>query len=547
MAGSSRARGTIAVLFKSPPLASLTTFPAIDSITSYFVTTVIHPRIITTLALMHRALFVSEIIVEIFINLNQHPNSEILGWTQSVTRQSLASLARTCKTFHELAMDLLWANLPGLRPLLGCVTRLHSVIYDPESKYSWSQHADPLVEHEFHQFLRHAARVRHIDIPANSYFHLLTALPVEPCVFPGLLSLSWIVQRTNTGDFRFFLSPTLRRFYTSELHPDVKCIGTRCAALEELTVLEDSDIALLSETVHSCTGLRRLRCPPLDSGAWMHLSTIPTLLEVKISASRIIHHPFHNLKFATFHNLTTLSFCEIEVLVVVTIIQHFEFPSLNEFEMHVRVLSLVEAELLFRALSLCKASKTLQHINISSRNRALEQLSNSLTAVRQFLCFEQLRTLKISAHCSIFLDNDLLFEAMTSWPHIRSLSLVDWHLWPTAVTFRGLFAALRLCPRLQDLEISVDARNIDIEPEAGAFQHTSLKKLIVGSHEIRDVNSEAVARIVSAMLPAIDRVMWANGGIPRLWNDVNKHLEFLRNKPSSAPGRCITGAALDLV
>lgn len=496
---------------------------------------------------MHRALFVSEILAEIFINLNQLQNSDLLGRTQSVTRRSLASLARTCKTFHELAMDLLWANLSGLRPLLGCVTRLHSVIYDPESKYSWSQHAQPLDEHEFHQFLRHAARVRHIDIPANNYFHLLTALPVEPCVFPRLLSLSWIVQRANTGDFRFFLSPTLRRFYTSELHSDLKCIGTHCAALEELTVLEDSDMALLSETVHSCTGLRRLQCPPLDSGAWMHLSTIPTLLEVKISASHIIRHPFHDLKFATFHNLTTLSFCETVVLVVITILQHFEFPSLNEFEMHVRFLPCAEAELLFRALSLCKASKTLQHITISSRNRVEEQSSISLTAVRQFLCFEQLRTLKLSANCSIFLDNDLLFEAMTSWPHIRSLSLVDWHLWPTAVTFRGLFAALRLCPRLQDLEISVDARNIDIEPEAEAFQHTSLKKLIVGLRETEEVNGEAVARIVSSMLPAIDRVMWANGGVPRLWYDVNIHLGILRNKPFSVPGCCIIEAALDLV
>lgn len=85
---------------------------------------------------MHRALFVSEILVEIFVSLNQLPSSTI-GWTQSsLTRKSLASLARTCKTFHEPAMDLLWAYMPGLRPLFGCVTRLHAMIYDPKSKVS---------------------------------------------------------------------------------------------------------------------------------------------------------------------------------------------------------------------------------------------------------------------------------------------------------------------------------------------------------------------------------------------------------------------------
>ncbi|KAJ8584599.1 hypothetical protein M405DRAFT_746684, partial [Rhizopogon salebrosus TDB-379] len=34
----------------------------------------------------------------------------------------LAALARTCKTFHDPAMNLLWAELDDLDPLLGCVT-----------------------------------------------------------------------------------------------------------------------------------------------------------------------------------------------------------------------------------------------------------------------------------------------------------------------------------------------------------------------------------------------------------------------------------------
>ncbi|KAG1869363.1 hypothetical protein DFJ58DRAFT_765584 [Suillus subalutaceus] len=498
---------------------------------------------------MHRALSVSEILVEIFINLDQLPSSSGVGWTHSLTQKSLASLARTCTTFHELAMDLLWATMPGLRPLFGCVTRLHPVIYDPTTKYSWSQDVDPLAEHEFHEFLRHSARVRIITISANTYFHLLTALPIEPCVFPGLLSLFWTVQRTNTGDFRFFLSPTLRRCYVSELHPDLRCIGTRCAALEQFTVQEDSNMTQLWETVRSCTRLRRLQCSaPLDSAAWMHLSTIPTLLEVKILTSqRIIHYPLNHLNFATFLNLTTLAFRGIEVEAVVTIIQHFKFPSLKEFEMHIRVLLWAEAEQLFRALSQCKASQTLEHINISSHDRIQEHTSDSLTAVRQFLCFRQLRTLRYLPITPYSSTTTFFSRAMTSWPHIRSLSLVDWHLCPPTVTFRGLFAALRLCPRLEDLQVSIDARNIDIEPEAESFQHTSLKNLTVGSYEPQDVNVKAIARIIFSMLPAVDRVICASRNVPRVWKDVNRHLELLRNRPSSAPSRYLTGAALDMI
>ncbi|OJA16076.1 hypothetical protein AZE42_11627, partial [Rhizopogon vesiculosus] len=36
------------------------------------------------------------------------------------------------KAFHDPAMDLLWADMEDLEPLLGCVTRLHPLIYNPE-------------------------------------------------------------------------------------------------------------------------------------------------------------------------------------------------------------------------------------------------------------------------------------------------------------------------------------------------------------------------------------------------------------------------------
>ncbi|KAG2119380.1 hypothetical protein DEU56DRAFT_836666, partial [Suillus clintonianus] len=51
-------------------------------------------------------------------------------------KKTLAALARTCKTIHEPAMDELWANIDGLEPSLGCVTRLHPVIYPRTKKVS---------------------------------------------------------------------------------------------------------------------------------------------------------------------------------------------------------------------------------------------------------------------------------------------------------------------------------------------------------------------------------------------------------------------------
>jgi len=372
---------------------------------------------------------------------------------------------------------------------------------------------------------------------ASNYLRLLTTLPIETCVFPNLRSLSWMVEFTEIGDLRFFLPPTLRRLNVSEVQIDMNYIGARCPDMEDFTIREDSDRAQLSETLRSCKRLRRLQCPPFDSAAWMHLSTIPTLLEVKILTSRMIniHYPLDNLDFATFLHLTTLLLsCGIEAASAIAIVQHFKFPSLKKIEMDVRVLPRAEAERLFHALSLCQASQTLEHIDIASNYTIQEHTSDSLMAVRQFFCFKELRTLKLYLHRPIYLDDDLLFEAMTTWPHIHSLSL-GWHPSPTTITFRGLFAALRLCPQLQDLQVLVDARNIDIEPEVESFQHTSLRNLAVDSCELEAVNVEAVARIIYSMLPAVSQVIYSDDGVPRSWHNVNRHLNLLRNKPSSAP------------
>lgn len=42
-------------------------------------------------------------------------------------RRQLYSLAQVCKGFYEPALDCLWSNLPGLKPLLDCHPALEIV------------------------------------------------------------------------------------------------------------------------------------------------------------------------------------------------------------------------------------------------------------------------------------------------------------------------------------------------------------------------------------------------------------------------------------
>src|SRR6267154_6583434 len=68
-------------------------------------------------------------LVETFELLHFGPNLYTASPLQF--RKNFAVLARTCKTFYEPAMDMLWADMDyhcGIEPLLGCVTRLRPLI-----------------------------------------------------------------------------------------------------------------------------------------------------------------------------------------------------------------------------------------------------------------------------------------------------------------------------------------------------------------------------------------------------------------------------------
>ncbi|OJA12698.1 hypothetical protein AZE42_11700 [Rhizopogon vesiculosus] len=111
------------------------------------------------------------------------------------------------------------------------------------------------------------------------------------------------------------------------------------------------DLTLLSDTVRLCTKLVALRCPPLNSSAWKHLSDLHTLLTVEIHG---VYCPLdgNNLKFAPFLNVTTLSFDLKIATGLITLLQHSEFPSLKKFDFY-GTMSSSEVEHLFGALSQC--------------------------------------------------------------------------------------------------------------------------------------------------------------------------------------------------
>ncbi|KAG1801119.1 uncharacterized protein BJ212DRAFT_1399762 [Suillus subaureus] len=86
--------------------------------------------------MMHRALLVPDVLPEIFGFLR----SEFSRFPdRRASSRCFAALATTCKAFHESAMNELWADIVDLDQLLGCVTRLHPIVYQKVSVSIGSQ------------------------------------------------------------------------------------------------------------------------------------------------------------------------------------------------------------------------------------------------------------------------------------------------------------------------------------------------------------------------------------------------------------------------
>lgn len=503
---------------------------------------------------MHQALLVCDILLETFKHVNEI-NWEDPSVMPSVptraklsVRRSLAALAATCKTFYEPAMNELWADVDGLNPLLGCVTRLRPMIYCPPMR-AWRDPLDfgdiePLSANEVHQFLRHAARVRFMRFESATTrdFRFLSVLPQNESMFPSLQSFTASLP-CPTRYLHLFLSPALRRCGLEATDLDLKLIATRCVALEHLSMVlaKYSTIAdrvsALSDGIRLCKRLVTLycRCLPLDWAAWEHLSNLSGLLTLTTHMDNVVPSPsdFNNITLGPFLNLTTLSFQAHTAVYFTTLMQYSEFPSLKKIGLNFNLLPLADAERLFHVLSQCKACQTLEHVNIQGFGPGDLNSDSSWTEITQFRC-PQLRTLMLRfPGCSIHLDNGHLLKAMSCWPQIRFLALEDMRYREATITFHGLLTALRQCPLLKDLSLLINMVNLDVDPTAESLRNTSLQTWDVRSAVV--VDAEAVARVIFSLLPRFassyinsppSRFRYAS-----VWDNVWNHLRRFKSSP----------------
>jgi len=134
----------------------------------------------------------------------------------------------------------------------------------------------------------------------------------------------------------------------------------------------------------------------------------------------------------------------------------------------------------------------------------------SFDAFRPLMSLGRLRELVVHLFNGISLDNDELARMAGSWPLLEVLKLAPlvshWGAWPMAkcVTFFGLSTLLTSCPKLRELELPLDAREVPATAPSDPC-NTAITSLRLSGRPISD--PERVARFLRTHLPSVSSVV----------------------------------------
>ncbi|KAL4064766.1 hypothetical protein V8B97DRAFT_1875803 [Scleroderma yunnanense] len=504
---------------------------------------------------MHRALLVVEIIRLIFsfvFHNKCHHSCTCVG-SQSAYR-TLAYLARTCRAFHEPAIDLLWMNLDsGLDPLIKLMPRR-----------MWAKRHYPLGVGTFvrkkHWFVfqKYASRVKSIRMPHHklrptSVYRVIAAiacsskaaLPLfpnltriilcDPNLFPLLrhmigLSVTDIILQLDLWPLSVFEMSVIADL--PKLCPNVTSFTIQCVRNPSL---EFWDI------IGRWTSLRHIQSFPLPQQAMDQLGSRGVLQSFTVDLLTPYLHPHHAGTLpGTLHTLIlgggNAGVCTHYLdgvygspSALVLCIKDDDNPNVDG--------------------DVCELLRTLPN---RFNNAALYSLSIKLICeyrtllnhgalqlqlgiLRPLFDFRSLRIVDIGLVCTALLDDDAFAEIARVWPNLESLALRTSNLSKVRpqATIRSIISFLEYCPNLNTLHLVFDGtKKVETFTEVVNTRMTTLK---VGHSPIEDV--DRMVMCLRALMPNLREVVpdywtWRHEGAITQWEQVQERLTLsLRSHP----------------
>ncbi|KAG1742835.1 hypothetical protein EDB19DRAFT_1700610 [Suillus lakei] len=487
---------------------------------------------------MHICLLPPEILLHIFV-IYQHYGPM---YTMS-SRVTLASLARTCKTFKEPALDILWKDLNELKPLISClVACLPEGVSNTNARGVLTLKRPPS-NGEWRLINRYAQRIHSLRVFTTQLDtiddRVVQALIYVPSpLLPNLRGLIWHDGRECFVPLlRTLLGPMITSFRldgTSSSHPSfaksalLASLGVRCPCIRELGCFydgldsEESSDAIC-EALCGLKELHRLETDVLNTRALFHLASLPSL------------------EYLHFF-LTTYSIGEAQPNSVPTFSSHFDqvrFTTPTPFVLsqclrNVRFLFCrsvmvcvdydddtpydpLDATDLISSFSKC-FSPALEKFHfdfgfpfsgiVEEDILADPSFALRFDVVAPLLSFSHLTDLDLDWICASAIDDVSLKTMAQSWPQLESFCLGSSARWlvPPSLTFVGLVHLIHHCQRLRSIGMPFCACPVDTdsEPFSETIANEKLTTLFVGVSPI--VDPIAVACQLHTLLPKLTTV-----------------------------------------
>ncbi|KAI1788310.1 hypothetical protein LXA43DRAFT_950174 [Ganoderma leucocontextum] len=523
----------------------------------------------------HSVLFCQEILLEILAYLSpgwfpwdysdrdRYPSQDLKH--RRLLQQTLASCARTCRAFSDLALAELWRVLDHHVLLL----KLLPWRTNDDGLFDEVLHLEPEIDDQaWSRFRWYARLVREmkgyvytdqIDVHRNTWTLLASRLQGEP-LLPSLRRLQIPANVEDIVPFLFFLSPTVRAFTLefelgsrvavqdwSFIHPFLALISepsghpldpsvcrllSRQGNAEEvmqhlrtcarLGMLEELDLSKIMYNIDSSALAALSRLPSLhtlNTGLWVQDPLVIPLFTVTSFAS-LRNLELRLLRLPKLSDILTTSGLRTSLLRTI----HLESVASTADDIHapITILEVQHHLSLIRAALPDELESFRLWLTCSTRTEPPLPLS---TLFGPFLSLGRLEKFEVSfrrGYVPHVADEDLR-ALVAVWPHLEVLYIWVWEIRvPTfsaarPPTVAGLVELVRGFPRLR--RVTLPALDVSALPEVSTHPrdgHNRVRFLdvsaLVGDEEVA---VEEVARILDRLFPHREEYSRAGAGTPQ--------------------------------
>ncbi|KAI9567220.1 hypothetical protein HD554DRAFT_1008873 [Boletus coccyginus] len=442
---------------------------------------------------MHHALHIEEILLSVFSHCYADKS-----WCR-YANANLAALARTCKMFKEPALDMIWAELYDLTPLVRCL---------PDA--SWVRSAGVyslrtrLEQADWDTILAYAHRVRalpllrgSLGLAADCIEALSNAPSSAESIFPNLRIVRlYEPKATIVPLVRHLANPQLTSisFESAEnLGGAITTFGERCPIVTDFGMAglphadSDTTLGLIRCWQNLCSAWCRVG---LNVDAVLHLSRLRYLrcmgFTVHDAVVDRIHAPGSMLTFPALEDLCLVS----EYLTPIRrLLRYFRTPEVHDLSVGVSAcptatdlmsffVSLQEA---CTHASLNNLSLIVDCVNNEENEIPLEDASPyyiTFDHLRPLTVFLNIKSITLDIPCGIHLNERELLRLASSWPHLEHFEVDESVSWPesSAITPGGFLQLLERCRSLRVFYFKFDCRGYTELPQGHPWRGLTMPK-----------------------------------------------------------------------